>query len=88
MSDTTKTRLSVYAIILGWFVTLVAFVYNVATINANYAYRLDNIEKDIASLEVRADSTDSFRIDLTQDLAEIKTDLLWIRNSLENRIKD
>lgn len=83
MSDTTKQRMSVYAIVAGWIVTLVAFIYNVATVNANYSFRLDTIERELLSLDARLDTSEAFRVELSTDLAEIKTDLLWIRKTLE-----
>ena len=83
MSDTTKQRMSVYAIVIGWIVTLIAFIYNVATVNANYSFRLDSIERELISLDARLDTSEAFRVELSTDLAEIKTDLLWIRKTLE-----
>lgn len=85
MSETVKQRMSIYAVVLGWAVTLIAFIYNVATVNANYSYRLDSIEKELLSLDSRLDTSEAFRVELSSDLAEIKTDLLWIRNALEKR---
>lgn len=85
MSDNVKQRVSVYAVVFGWAVTLIAFIYNVGTVNANYSYRLDSIEKELLSLDSRLDSSEAFRVELSADLAEIKTDLLWIRNTLEKR---
>lgn len=85
MSEPVKQRISIYAVVLGWAITLIAFIYNVATVNANYSYRLDSIEKELLSLDSRLDTSEAFRVELSSDLAEIKTDLLWIRNALEKR---
>lgn len=83
MTDTAKQRLSTYAIAIGWLMTLIAFIYNVATVNANYSFRLDSIERELGSLDKRLDTSEAFRVDLSTDLAEIRTDLLWIRKALE-----
>ena len=85
MSEPVKQRISIYAVVFGWTVTLVAFIYNVGTVNANYSYRLDSIEKELLSLDSRLVTSEAFRVELSSDLAEIKTDLLWIRNALEKR---
>ena len=85
MSDALHKKFSMTAIIVGWFVTIAAFIYNFATTNANYAHRIDAIEAELLSLDSRLDTSEAFRIQLASDLAEIKTDLLWIRRSIEEQ---
>ena len=87
MSDALQKKFSMTAIIVGWFVTIAAFIYNFATTNANYAHRIDAIEAELLSLDSRLDTSEAFRIQLASDLAEIKTDLVWIRRSIEEQGK-
>ena len=87
MSDALHKKFSMTAIIVGWFVTIAAFIYNFATTNANYAHRVDAIEAELLNLDSRLDTSEAFRIQLASDLAEIKTDLLWIRRSIEEQGK-
>ena len=61
--------------------------YNFATTNANYAHRIEAIESELVNLDSRLDTSEAFRIQLASDLAEIKTDLLWIRRSMEEQGK-
>lgn len=87
MSDALQKKFSMTAIIVGWFVTIAAFIYNFATTNANYAHRIEAIEAELLNLDSRLDTSEAFRIQLASDLAEIKTDLLWIRRSIEEQGK-
>ncbi len=87
MSDALQKKFSMIAIMVGWFVTIAAFIYNFATTNANYAHRIEAIESELLNLDSRLDTSEAFRIQLASDLAEIKTDLLWIRRSMEEQGK-
>ena len=87
MSDALQKKFSMTAIIVGWFVTIAAFIYSFATTNANYSHRIEAIEAELISLDSRLDTSEAFRIQLASDLAEIKTDLLWIRRSIEEQGK-
>jgi hypothetical protein len=87
MTDALQKKFSMTAIIVGWFVTIAAFIYNFATTNANYAHRIEAIESELLNLDSRLDTSEAFRIQLASDLAEIKTDLLWIRRSMEEQGK-
>ena len=87
MSDALQKKFSMTAIIVGWFVTIAAFIYNFATTNANYSHRIESIEAELINLDSRLDTSEAFRIQLASDLAEIKTDLLWIRRSIEEQGK-
>ncbi len=87
MSDALQKKFSMTAIIVGWFVTIAAFIYSFATTNANYSHRIEAIEAELISLDSRLDTSEAFRIHLASDLAEIKTDLLWIRRSIEEQGK-
>tara|TARA_R100000005_G_C4952881_1_gene172598 strand:+ start:551 stop:820 length:270 start_codon:yes stop_codon:yes gene_type:complete len=89
MSDDSKnkmkTQITVGAILVGWFLTIGNVVWATASKDTQYTFRLDSIEKEIQDLDSRLDTAESFRLEIRSDLAEIKTDLLWIRKELENR---
>jgi hypothetical protein len=84
-NDVLQKRFSMSAIIVGWFVTIAAFIYTFASTNANYAHRIESIEQELINVDTRLDNSDAFRIELATDLAEIKTDLLWIRRTMEEQ---
>tara|TARA_A100001201_G_scaffold108054_1_gene92443 strand:+ start:702 stop:974 length:273 start_codon:yes stop_codon:yes gene_type:complete len=74
---------SFVAIIVGWVLTLGSLIWTTASTNANYSMRIEKIENEVVDIEDRLDDTESYRMQLASDLAEIKTDLLWIRKELE-----
>jgi len=80
-------KFSVTAILMGWFLTIAIFIWNVSSTNTNYIYRLDRIEKEIITIDERLDIGDAFRMQINTDIAQIKTDLLWIRKTLEHTSK-
>ncbi|HAD22306.1 MAG TPA: hypothetical protein DCF87_09385 [Opitutae bacterium] len=85
MTDTNKQgiKISVISAVLGWIITFGSAVAYISQKDASFSTRLQFIEKDIVSLDSRLDTSETFRATLMTDLAEIKTDLLWIRKSLE-----
>ena len=85
MTTQTKTNWSVIGMLVAWALTLATFVWNTAVKDANYSARIDNIEEEIKELDSRLDTAESFRMEIRADLAEIKTDLLWIRKSLDEQ---
>lgn len=68
---------------VAWLITLGTFVWNVAVKDSNYSLRLEHIETELKELDARLDLAETFRMDIRADLAEIKTDLLWIRQQLQ-----
>lgn len=68
----------------AWGLTLATFVWNAAVNQAQTVARLNVIEKNIDDLDSRLDIAESFRMEIRADLAEIKTDLIWIRRQLDN----
>ena len=84
MTSQTKTNWSVIGMLVAWALTLGTFVWNTAVKDANYSARLDAIEKELDDLDSRLDTAELFRMEISSDLAMIKTDLLWIRRKLEN----
>lgn len=84
MTNTAKTSaISVISAILGFAVTFGSTVWFVAQKDATYEAKIQFIEKDLETLDSRLDTSEAFRATLMTDLAEIKTDLLWIRRALE-----
>ena len=71
------------SVLVGWLLTILAIVWQVAVKDASYSLRIDNIEKQLVSLDERLDTAEEFRLQISGDLAEIKTDLVWIRQQLQ-----
>lgn len=70
---------------IGWIGSFLGLIWSVSSTNTNYSMRLDLIEKELISLDDRLDTSETYRMQITTDLAEIKTDLLWIRKNLEDK---
>ena len=87
MTDTNSQgiKISVLTAILGWVITFGSAIAYVTAHDATTLARLDFIEKEIFNLDARLDTSESFRVTLATDLAEIKTDLLWIRRTLQQQ---
>lgn len=83
MTTQAKTNWSVVGMLVAWAITLGTFIWNTAVNEANTTARLNVIEKDIEDLDSRLDVAESFRMEIRSDLAEIKTDLIWIRRQLD-----
>ena len=75
---------SFIATLVGWLLTLVVFVWNFSATNAQFEYRLEALKQNQDRLEERMDDADALRTTIQTQLAEIKTDLLWIRNELSS----
>lgn len=69
---------------VGWIISFLGLIWSVSSTNTNYSMRLDLIESELVSLDARLDTSEAYRMQISADLAEIKTDLVWIRRSLEN----
>jgi len=80
-----RNSLAVLAIIIGWFSTIVGLVWTASSKDTHYEFRIRSIEKELVNLDERMDAAESFRMEIRSDLAEIKTDLVWIRKELEKR---
>ena len=76
--------LSVVNVIVGWAITFGSAMYYISQKDTSFTLRISAIEKDIEQLDGRLDTSEAFRSTLMTDLAEIKTDLLWIRRQLDN----
>tara|TARA_R110000851_G_scaffold15422_3_gene51008 strand:- start:470 stop:781 length:312 start_codon:yes stop_codon:yes gene_type:complete len=83
-ADATKNiNISLIAILAGWGLTILAIVWQVAIKDATYTSRLDFIEAELTGVDERLDTAEEFRLNISSDLAEIKTDLMWIRKQLQ-----
>lgn len=81
--EVTKNNLPMYGTLIGWAVTIAVVLWQIAVKDANYSMRLSTIESELVQLDTRLDTAEAFRITLAADLAEIKTDLVWIRKELQ-----
>ena len=82
--DATKNiNISLIAILAGWGLTILAIVWQVAIKDATYTSRLEFIEAELTGVDERLDTAEEFRLNISSDLAEIKTDLMWIRKQLQ-----
>ena len=79
-----KSNIAVTSTFVGWGITIIALVWQVAVKDAQYTLRLSALESEVGELDERLDTADAFRLTLASDLAEIKTDLLWIRQRMSD----
>lgn len=83
----TEMNITSTGIIIGWALTLLILVWQVAVKDSNYSLEIANIKKELLSVDKRLDITETFKLEISSDLAEIKTDLLWIRQQLQENSK-
>ena len=88
VSATKNINISMIAILVGWGLTIAAIVWQAAVKDATYTSRLDFIESELTSVDERLDTAEEFRLNISSDLAEIKTDLLWIRKQLQENAQN
>lgn len=79
-----KSNAAILAVLVGWILTFGGLLWNFSKKEADTQFRLSYLENEVVHLDERLDSSEEFRVSLMADLAEIKTDLLWIRRSMEN----
>ena len=79
---------SFIATIVGWALTLSVFIWNFSAKSAAMEYRIQSLEEKNGMLEQRMKDADALRTTIQTQLAEIKTDLIWIRNELSTRKED
>ena len=82
MTRKSKTPIGTIAILAGWAVTILAIFWQVAMKDATYASSIEQLEKDVVEVSVRVDDTEEFRLTIVEQLSEIKTDLIWIKERL------
>jgi|TARA_A100001201_G_scaffold127342_1_gene112039 septal ring factor EnvC (AmiA/AmiB activator) len=79
---------SFIATIVGWALTLSVFIWNFSAKSAAMEFRIQSLEEKNTMLEQRMKDADALRTTIQTQLAEIKTDLIWIRNELSTRKED
>lgn len=79
----SKKPFSTIAIFVGWGATILAVIWQVAMKDAGYSHRLDDVEEEIVDVSNRLNNTEEFRVMIVEQLAEIKTDVSWIKQRLE-----
>ena len=79
---------SFIATIVGWALTLSVFIWNFSAKSAAMEFRIQSLEEKNTMLEQRMKDADALRSTIQTQLAEIKTDLIWIRNELSTRKDD
>ena len=88
MASTTTVKWltpSFIATVVGWVLTLSIFIWNFSAKSAAMEYRISSLEEKNTMLEQRMKDADALRTTIQTQLAEIKTDLIWIRNELSTR---
>lgn len=89
MTDEAKrtgrcVTLSLVNVIVGWIITFGSAMWYIGQKTTSYELQIAGLQKEVNSLDERLDTSESFRSSILTDLAEIKTDLIWIRKTLEN----
>jgi len=79
-----KWSTSLMAIAVGWAITVASFIWAIASKDTDYSSRISRIELELIDLDERLDIAESFRMEIRTALAQIQTDLIWIRKELEN----
>ena len=77
-----KSNMNFIAITVGWAITVASFIWAIASKDADYSYRIERIELELVELDERLDVAESFRMEIRTALAQIQTDLIWIRKEL------
>lgn len=81
----SKWSTNLVAITVGWAITVASFIWAIASKDADYSVRINRIELELVELDERLDVAESFRMEIRTALAQIQTDLIWIRKELENK---
>ena len=85
---TAKTKIQEHKpLIIGlsttWVLTILGFVWTASSLNTSYNNRITNLEEDLKDAVQRIQETETAQTRILTDLAEIKTDIAWIRRQLE-----
>jgi len=83
MTTQAKTNWSVVGMLVAWGLTLATFIWNAGVNQSQTETRLKSLEEEIKDLDSRLDTAEAFRMEIRSDLAEIKTDLIWIRRQMD-----
>jgi len=83
MTNNRKPQIGTIAIFLGWALTLLTIIWQVAVKDATYTQKISQIERDVVEVSIRIDETENFRLTIVEQLSEIRTDLTWIKQRLD-----
>ena len=75
MKERSKLSMGTIAILAGWAFTILAVIWQVAMKDAAYAGSIEILEEEVQEIKVRVDDTEEFRLEIVEQLTEIKTDL-------------
>jgi len=78
-----KTPLTTIGMMVGWGATILTMVWQLAMKDAAYANSIKTLEEEVEEVVVRVDDTEAFRLTIVDQLSEIKTDLRWIKQRLD-----
>tara|TARA_R100000152_G_C6734385_1_gene158713 strand:+ start:797 stop:1051 length:255 start_codon:yes stop_codon:yes gene_type:complete len=71
------------AVLTGWIITIGAWIWNTSEVKSNFEYRIQGLEDETKRLEDQMTSLNTSNSLIMTELAEIRTDLIWIRRTLE-----
>ena len=71
------------AVLTGWIITIAAWIWNTSEVKSNFEYRIQGLEDETKRLEDQMTSLSTSNSLIMTELAEIRTDLIWIRRTLE-----
>jgi hypothetical protein len=83
MRKQSNLSIGTIAILVGWVFMIFAFIWQVAGKDAAYAGSIELLQADVEEIEVKINTTENFRINIVEQLTEIKTDLKWIKRKLD-----
>ena len=70
------------SVIVAWVITAITLVWQIAVKDSQYTLEIENIKDELTTIDKRLNQNEAFKLEISSDLAEIKTDLLWIRQQL------
>jgi len=83
MTQRKRLNIGTIAIIAGWVVTSLTVFWQIAIKDATYSSAIKQLETGISQVSMRIDETEEFRLVIVDQLSEIKTDLRWIKQRLD-----
>jgi hypothetical protein len=70
------------SVVVAWVITAITLVWQIAVKDSQYTLEIENIKDELTTIDKRLNQNEAFKLEISSDLAEIKTDLLWIRQQL------
>ena len=83
MAQRKRLNIGTMAIIAGWVVTSLTVFWQIAIKDATYSSAIQQLETEVSQVTMRIDETEEFRLVIVDQLSEIKTDLRWIKQRLD-----